>query len=150
MKPTLLVSRCLLGDICRYDGQGRQNEEVCRLSASFRLITVCPETDGGLPTPRPPAERQGTCVRTASGCDVTDAYRRGAQVALSLALRERVCAAVLKSRSPSCGKGEIYDGTFSRRLTQGDGMTAELLILNGIPVYTEEETEAVISRFVTQ
>ena len=94
---------------------------------------------GGLPTPRTPSERRGACVVRKDGRDVTAEYRRGAECALETAQREGVLAAVLKERSPSCGSGEIYDGTFTGALTAGDGVTAELLKANGITVYGESE-----------
>ena len=93
---------------------------------------------GGLPTPRTPSERRGACVVRKDGRDVTAEYRRGAECALETAQREGVLAAVLKERSPSCGSGEIYDGTFTGALTAGDGVTAELLKANGITVYGED------------
>ncbi len=112
-------------------------------------MLVCPEEDGGLGTPRPPAEIVGgdghavlegrARVLTRSGRDVTDAYVRGAEIALEAARREGAETAILKARSPSCGKGCIYDGTFSRTAASGDGVTAALLARDGITVLTEEE-----------
>ena len=102
------------------------------------LIPVCPEQLGGLPTPRTPSERQGACVVMRDGTDVTAAYSRGARIACALAAQTLAEAALLKARSPSCGSGEIYDGTFTGTLTPGDGVTAERLKTLGIPVYTEE------------
>ena len=131
MKPKLLVSACLLGTPCRYDGKSKKNEAVCALAERFELIPVCPEVLGGLPTPRTPSERRGACVVRKD--------RRGAECALETVRREGVLAAVLKERSPSCGSGEIYDGTFTGALTAGDGVTAELLKANGITVYGEGE-----------
>ena len=139
MKPKLLVSACLLGTPCRYDGKSKKNEAVCALAERFELIPVCPEVLGGLPTPRTPSERLGACVVRKDGRDVTADYRRGAECALETARREGVLAAVLKERSPSCGSGEIYDGTFTGALTAGDGVTAELLKSNGMTVYGEGE-----------
>ena len=142
MKP-LLISRCLLGDPCRYDGKSKPlpAETLRALRAQYDLIPVCPEVLGGLPTPRTPSERQGDRVVMKTGADVTKEYRRGAEAALQAARENRVCAAVLKERSPSCGKGEIYDGTFTGTLKEGNGVTAELLLENGIPVYGESEIE---------
>ena len=139
MKPKLLVSACLLGTPCRYDGKSKKNEAVCALAERFELIPVCPEVLGGLPTPRTPSERRGARVVMRDGRDVTAEYLRGAADALALAQREGVLAAVLKERSPSCGSGEIYDGTFTGALTAGDGVTAELLKANGIAVFGESE-----------
>lgn len=138
----LLVSACLLGKPCRYDGKSRRNDAVCALAGRYALLPVCPECDGGLPTPRTPSERQGGRVLTRDGTDVTEQYRRGAEHALALCRREGCVAAVLKERSPSCGSGEIYDGTFSRTLIPGDGVTAEMLKCAGIPVYGESELAA--------
>ena len=106
------------------------------------LVLVCPEQLGGLPTPRPPAERQADGrVVNREGTDVTVQYRRGAEIALQTA-REQGCAlAVLKERSPSCGSGEIYDGTFSGKLVPGDGVTVQLLRQAGIPVLGESQAE---------
>ena len=137
MKPKLLVSACLLGTPCRYDGKAKKNEAVCALAERFELIPVCPEALGGLPTPRTPSERRGKRVVMRDGRDVTAEYRRGAEKALELARREGVAAAVLKERSPSCGSGEIYDGSFTGALTAGDGVTAELLKAESIAVYSE-------------
>ncbi|MBR4456911.1 MAG: DUF523 domain-containing protein [Solobacterium sp.] len=135
----ILVSMCLLGCPCRYDGDSRRNERVLRLSAAHTLIPVCPEQMGGLPTPRIPGERQNDRVISAEGTDVTRQFRIGAETAFAIAKLTRAEAAVLKANSPSCGKGTIYDGTFTGNKKAGNGVTAELLLQNGIPVYTEEE-----------
>lgn len=140
----ILVSACLLGVRCRYDGASRPNEAVLRLMEQHTLIPVCPEQLGGLATPRPPAERQGDAVRTQSGADVTEQYRRGAEEALGLCRLYGCQAAVLKERSPSCGAGAVYDGTFSGTLTEGDGVAAELLAAHGIPVYGESQAEKLL------
>lgn len=141
----ILVSACLLGVRCRYDGASKPNEAVLKLMERHTLIPVCPEQLGGLATPRPPAERQGEAVRTQSGTDVTEQYRRGAEEALRLCRLYDCRAAVLKERSPSCGSGAVYDGTFSGTLTDGDGVTAELLRANGIPVYGESALEELLN-----
>ena len=137
----LLVSACLLGVPCRYDGGAKPDGRVLALLARHECIPVCPEQLGGLPTPRPPAERRGGTVVTAAGADVTEQYRRGAEAALALARLYGCQAAVLKERSPSCGRGTIHDGGFSGGLTAGDGVTAELLEAAGIPVYGESRAE---------
>ena len=139
----LLISRCLLGDPCRYDGKSKPlaAETLLALRARYDLIPVCPEVLGGLPTPRTPSERQGSRVVMKTGADVTAEYRRGAEAALRAAQENHVCAALLKERSPSCGKGEIYDGTFTGTLTEGNGVTAEMLIENGFAVYGESEID---------
>lgn len=138
---TILVSACLLGCPCRYDGKSKPNDAVLSLMKCHTLIPVCPEQMGGLATPRFPAERKDGGVFTEHGGDVTAQYRRGAEEALRLARLYGCSCAVLKERSPSCGSREIYDGSFSRRLIAGDGMTAELLKANGIAVYGESEVD---------
>ena len=142
----LLISACLLGEPCRYDGKSRPlpAETLARLQSQFELIPVCPETLGGLPTPRVPSELQGERVVTADGRDVTAEYTRGAQAALAIAREHGAFAALLKERSPSCGKGEIYDGSFSRTLKTGNGVTAERLLEAGFTVYGESEIERLI------
>ena len=106
------------------------------------LIPICPEILGGLPTPRVPAERQGERVINQRGEDVSAAYERGAREARHLFSLYNAKAALLKAKSPSCGKGEIYDGSFSRHLKEGNGVTAEALLSAGIPVFTEKEIPA--------
>jgi uncharacterized protein YbbK (DUF523 family) len=142
----LLISACLLGERCRYDGKSKPlpAETLARLRERYVLVPVCPEQLGGLPTPRTPSERQGTRVVMKTGEDVTAQYRRGAEAALETARREGVMAALLKERSPSCGNGRIYDGSFTGTLTDGNGVTAELLTANGFSVYGESETEKLI------
>lgn len=139
----ILVSACLLGCPCRYDSQEKRHPEVEALREQGHiLVPVCPEQLGGLPTPRTPAERQtdGRVVNQA-GEDVTAQYQLGAELALNTA-REQGCElAILKERSPSCGSGEIYDGTFSRRLVPGEGVTTELLRRAGITVLGESELQ---------
>lgn len=135
----ILISACLLGCACRYDGKSKPHPAVEQLHEKHTLIPVCPEIYGGLPTPRPPSEIVDDRVQNSAGEDVTDAYRRGAAEALRLAEFFGCKVAVLKAKSPSCGKGKVYDGTFSRTLTDGDGVTAALLQKNRITVYTEDE-----------
>ena len=138
----LLVSACLLGTPCRYDGASRPCGELARLEVlGHRLIPVCPEVMGGLPTPRDPAERQGDKVISCAGKDVTKAYTKGAETALYFAKLNHVDFAVMKAKSPSCGKGLIYDGTFTGNKISGNGVTVELLNANGIPVFTEDELD---------
>ena len=139
----ILVSGCLLGLNCRYKGDNCKNARVLELAKRHTLIGVCPEQMGGLATPRDPSERVGDKVLSNSGADVTKEYEYGAQAALTLAKLNDVDFAILKSRSPSCGSGEIYDGTFSGRRVSGDGVCAGLLKANGIPVYTEDELDLI-------
>ena len=138
---TVLVSACLLGCPCRYDGKSKPNDAVLALLERHTLIPVCPEQMGGLATPRHPAECRDGGVFTQTGADVTEQYRRGAEVALRLAQLYGCTCAILKERSPSCGKGSIYDGSFSRKLVEGDGATAALLKAHGIAVYGESEVD---------
>lgn len=145
----VLVSACLAGRACRFDGTASDDDVVGRLVAEGRAVLVCPEVDGGLPTPRPRAEIVGgdggdviagrARVVTEGGEDVTAAYLAGAHRALAAARRAGATRAILKARSPSCGKGALYDGSFSGTLTVGDGVTAALLRTNGVEVVTDEE-----------
>jgi uncharacterized protein YbbK (DUF523 family) len=139
-KPPILVSACLLGVACTHRGESKANAAVQRLSAVARLIPVCPEVAGGLPIPRPTAELgPDGRVRTAAGDDVTDCYERGAQDAVRLARREGISRAVLKARSPSCGSRDIYDGTHTGVLIEGEGVTATALRRAGVVVISEED-----------
>lgn len=138
---TILVSACLLGCPCRYDGKSKPNDGVLALMQEHTLIPVCPEQLGGLATPRMPAERREDGVFTQEGDDVTAQYCRGAEEALRLVKLYGCTCAILKERSPSCGSGQIYDGSFSRRLIPGHGVTAQLLKANGITVYGESEVD---------
>lgn len=135
----ILISACLLGTACRYDGQNKRHPLVTALAERHQLVPVCPEQLGGLPTPRTPSERRGDRVVTAHGVDVTEQYRRGAEESLRLCRLLGCQAAVLKENSPSCGSGRIYDGTFTGTLTDGWGVTAELLRESGVAVYGESE-----------
>ena len=136
---TLLISACLMGANCKYSGGSNalSPETLAALKARYHLIPVCPEVAGGLPVPREPGERQGDRVVSRSGRDVTEAYRRGAEAALALARRFGCRKALLKARSPSCGSGQIYDGSFSGRLIDGDGVAAALLRASDLVVLNE-------------
>ena len=140
---TLLVSACLLGAACKYSGGDNYCPQVAALRERCHLIPVCPEQLGGLPTPRPPAELQGDRVCTKDGRDVTAQYHRGAQEALKLARLFGCTGAVLKARSPSCGCGQIYDGTFTSTVIPGDGVTAALLRGSGFRLWTEETLDKI-------
>ena len=139
-KEPLLISACLMGTACRYDGESKALEGWERLKSRYELIPVCPEQLGGLATPRVPAERLGDRVVTQTG-DVTAQYIRGAQEALRMAQTMGCRKALLKERSPSCGSAGIYDGTFTRTLIPGDGVTAALLKAHGLEVYGESRLE---------
>ena len=134
----ILVSSCLLGENCRYKGDNCKNEKVLALKGEHELIGVCPEVMGGLSTPRAPSERVGDKVLSSEGKDVTENYRAGAEAALKIAKREKVDYCVFKAKSPSCGCGKIYDGTFSGKLVEGNGVTSELFLKNGFSIKTEE------------
>ena len=133
-----VVSACLAGLHCRYDGRTNHKPEVAELVASGLAVPVCPEELGGLPTPRDPSERRGDSVVSNAGRDVTAEFTAGAEAALYIAEEYGCSAAILKARSPSCGCGRIYDGTFSRTLIEGNGLFAELLLKKGFEVFTEE------------
>ena len=143
----LLISSCLLGLATRYDGRTKavfSESDISRLSEKYELVPVCPEIYGGLPTPRTPSERVGDRVLMKDGTDVTANYRKGASDALVLCRILGIKKALLKARSPSCGKGEVYDGSFSGTLVSGHGVAAELLLNNGVEVYTENELDKLI------
>lgn len=147
----IIVSACLAGVNCKYNGGNSLDKEVERLVAEGKAVLVCPEQLGGCRTPRSPMEIQegtgtevllGTCkVKTKDGEDATKEFLKGAREVLNIANMTGCKQAVLKARSPSCGCGEIYDGTFAGILRKGNGVTAELLLQNGIEVMTELETE---------
>lgn len=138
----IMVSNCLLGCNCRYDGKNCRNKDVRALAKGNVLIGICPEQTGGLSTPRNPAEIQGEKVVSSAGKNVTKEYTKGAKAALSLAKLNKAKYAVLKAKSPSCGKGVIYDGTFTGGKTEGNGITAQLFMDNGIEVFTEDEIDS--------
>ena len=141
MKEKVLVSSCLVGTNCKYDGGNNKNEKLINYLKNKEVILVCPEQLGGLSTPRVPAERIKEKVVTKDNKDVTENYKKGAEEVLKLAKKFQVKKAILKSRSPSCGKGKIYDGSFSHNLIDRHGVCAELLIKNGIEVISSDEWE---------
>jgi len=146
MKEKILVSACLMGAPCRYDGTAKASPAALRLAERYEIVRVCPEALGGLPTPREPSELRGERVFMRSGRDVTGEYRRGAERALELCRKYDIRTAVLKERSPSCGLGEIFDGTFRQVRIPGSGVTARLLAENGIRVLGESEIAAELLR----
>lgn len=135
--PPVLVSACLAGEPCRYDGSAAPHPAVLELVRQGRALPVCPEVLGGLPPPREPVEIRGGRFLTRSGADVTEAFHAGARRCLDMALDAGCREAVLKARSPSCGCGQVYDGTFSGVLIPGDGVLAALLKERGIAVRAE-------------
>lgn len=140
MKKKVLISSCLLGVNCRYDGGSNKlpDEKLKELREKYELIPVCPECYGGLTTPRIPSERRDGKVFSKLGVDVTGEFTKGAEAALYLAELLGAELAILKENSPSCGSGTIYDGSFSGKLKEGDGVTAELLKKHGITVVGEK------------
>lgn len=138
----IAVSGCLLGVDCRYKGDSCENNRILELAKNHTLVFICPEQMGGLATPRDPAEQVGDKVITNKGADVTEQYTRGAEAALKIAKLNNVDFAILKSRSPSCGSGIVYDGTFTGTRVPGNGICAALFKANGIPVYTEDELDS--------
>ena len=134
----VLVSACLMGFGCRYDGGVRRLSCLDALGERHVLIPVCPEVMGGLPTPRPPSEIRDGRVITRDGRDVTQAFLRGAQEAARLAQACGCGCALLKERSPSCGSHFVYDGTFTGTVVPGQGMTAALLAGRGVELFSEE------------
>lgn len=134
----ILVSACLCGVNCKYNGGNNLNYDILKLVKDGKAIFVCPEQLGGLPTPRTPSEikiiNDEVHVVTKDGKDVTENYIRGAEEVLKLAQKLDIKKAILKSKSPSCGYGKIYDGTFSNNLIDGNGITTNILLENGIKV----------------
>lgn len=137
----LLVSACLLGENCKYSGGNNLCREVLALGEKHTLIPICPECFAGLPIPRVPSEIRDGRVYSKDGRDLTKEFIDGAEKALYIAEEKGCHAAVLKERSPSCGFGEIYDGSFSGKLTRGNGITAQLLFENGIAVVGESRLD---------
>lgn len=146
----LLVSKCLAGYPCRYDGKAKGNDTFIKLCKEKKALPFCPECAGGLALPREPSELTGSgelvlCRKakavSRSGHDVSDEFILGAKLTLLFAKEHNISLAVLKTKSPSCGCGLIYDGTFTKKLVPGDGVTTALLKQNGIRVISDEEFE---------
>ncbi len=135
----ILISACLLGEPCRFDGQGKEKSELLDLLHDEELIPFCPEVEGGLPTPRPPAEIKGDKVLRENGDDVTVQFQSGARTGLHLAQTKDLNLAILKSRSPACGCGEVYDGSFTKTLIKGDGIFTKTLKKAGIQCISDEQ-----------
>lgn len=140
----LLISACLLGVSCRYDGKSKPAFGIERLMEKYELVPVCAEIMGGLPTPRTPAEISGERVITGEGRDVTAEYLRGANEVLRIAKLFGCKKALLKEKSPSCGSGIIHNGKFDGNLTEGYGKTAALLLENGIEVFGESRMDELV------
>lgn len=143
----ILVSACLLGNDCKYNGGNNYTPAVEDLKEHFEIVPVCPECFGGLEIPRPPSEIVGDRVLSKSGADVTDQYNAGAKECLYIAQELNCPLAVLKERSPSCGCGKIYDGTFTGTTIDGNGITTQLLLDNDIQVFGESQISKVIDLY---
>lgn len=148
MPPDYIVSACLAGIPCRYDGGRIICSAVQRLVKEGRALPLCPEALAELPVPRPPCEWRGKRIISSTGEDCTEAFQRGARLALEISLCSGAKAGILKSRSPSCGCGQIYDGTFSHHLISGNGCWAQLLLAAGMELYSEEKLPPELSRRV--
>ena len=136
----LIVSKCLAGEPCRYDGKDNIVPEIRVLVECGEAVAVCPEVLGGFPTPRTPSEKQPDGrILSKHGEDVTEAFVRGAERAMAICRKRGCTGAILKARSPSCGKGVIYDGSFTGKRIAGNGVFAQMLLDAGVPVMTEEE-----------
>lgn len=147
LKPKLLISACLIGENCKYNGENNYCEAAEKLSEKFKLIPICPECFGGLPIPRVPNEILNGRVISKDGADNTKEYEDGAEKSLYIANENNCCYAVLKERSPSCGYGRIYDGSFSGTLKDGNGITADLLDQNGIKIFGESRIDKLLEEF---
>jgi uncharacterized protein YbbK (DUF523 family) len=137
----IVVSECLAGIKCRYDGDGKPCKKVIELIKQGKAIPVCPEQLGGLPTPRTPAEIVGDKILTKDGKDKTAEFIKGAEEAMKIVEMSNCTEAILKTKSPSCGCEQIYDGTFTGKMKSGDGIFTKLLKEKGIKCTTEEDYE---------
>ena len=140
----ILISACLVGDKCKYDGHTNYTPLIKDLLEKYELVPFCPEVEGGLPTPRKPSERKGDKVINNAGKDVTRNFQLGAEKALNICKYLNIKIAILKENSPSCGVNQIYDGNFKNKLIKGEGVTTELLRKNGITVYNENQIEELV------
>ena len=141
MKTKIIVSACLLGENCKYNGGNNKNDDVLSLSDEFELVPICPECFGGLPIPRVPSEIKNARVYSKDGEDLTELFISGAEQALYIAKECNAPCALLKENSPSCGFGMIYDGTFSGKKIKGNGVTAQLLFDNDIQIFGESQIQ---------
>lgn len=137
----IIVSACLLGHNCKYNGGNNRNQDIIDFVRNHEVLALCPELLGGLSTPRQPAEIQNGIVTNVAGESVDTPFRKGAQAALEIAIREKAELAILQPRSPSCGCKQIYDGTFSRHQIKGKGIFAQLLLEHGIPAIEPDEVK---------
>ena len=135
----IVVSACLLGENCKYSGGNNRNERLLALLSGHEVIPVCPEVLGGLPVPRVPAEIVDGVVKNRDGLSVDQEFRRGAAAALDICIREKPDLVILQPRSPSCGVGTVYDGTFSGKLVPGNGVFAAMASENGFRTASAEQ-----------
>lgn len=147
MKTKIIVSACLLGENCKYNGGNNKCDDIIALAEKFEIIPVCPECFGGLPIPRVPSEIKDGRVYSKTGEDLTEAFLSGAEQTLYIAKEANAPCAVLKENSPSCGFGKIYDGTFSGNKINGNGITAQLLYDNEIQVFGESQVKRLINLY---
>lgn len=143
MKNKVLVSSCLLGKNCKYNGKNNYHSDLVEFLKKYEIIAICPETLGGLSTPRYPSEIQNNRVINKIGVDVTENFILGSKLALNIAQSNNCNIAILKKNSPSCGYGTIYDGTFTSKKIKGNGITAELLFKNGIVILNEDNFDQI-------
>ena len=141
MREKVLISACLAGINCKFNGENNLLDSgiLDEISKRYHLLFICPEVFGGLSTPREPAEIKGGLVVTKTAKDVSENFINGAEICLKIAKLNGCKKAILKARSPSCGSGQIYDGSFTKKLIFGDGVAAKLLKENGILVFSEDE-----------
>ena len=142
----LLISACLAGENCKYSGGNNFIGEtaLASLGDKYELVSACPEVMGGLSVPRIPCERIGARVMNERGEDVTAQFKAGAELTADICERQSIKKALLKEKSPSCGSGRIYDGTFSHTVIAGDGVTAERLRALGVTLCGESEIEKLL------
>ncbi len=140
----ILISACLIGDNVTYNGKNHLSDKVEALLEKYELVPFCPEVEGGLSIPRNPSERIKDRVKMDNGKDVTKSFAKGADLALNICLYLGIKVAILKENSPSCGVNQIYDGSFSKKLIKGQGVTAELLRKKGIKVISENEIDTLL------
>lgn len=144
MKEKILVSGCLFGRNTKYNGKNNYVENIERLREKYDVVLTCPEVSGGLTIPRNPSEIRNNRVISNQGIDVTDNFQKGARIALELVKRHHIKKALLKESSPSCGSHYIYDGTFQNKKVNGTGITARLLMDNGVTVFNELEIDKLL------
>ena len=137
----VLISRCLLGINCRYDGKNNEIKNLKEKFPQINFIDACPEVDSGMKTPRKPCEIKNSKVINIDGEDLTKNFKKGGEIALKICKKNKIKLALLKANSPSCGKDLIYDGNFNKNLIKADGITCQILKENGIIIFSEKELD---------